>query len=248
MLAVNQSAAVWQIWVLGLIELLINKALESDLQAAQLIHPYIGRVVRIKTEDPHCVIFVILAQSGIQLYHQFDGGVDVRAEVSAKLLAGFLLGAETKETILSHIQVIGDFEVVQKFFFLLDRLQLSKSLVGILQEFFPRQYKKNDMIKALIANDVSLLETIHALPEWFGVVSKEMQLSRKTQEMFVDTLQEVKQLLHQQKKKKVKIRLLGVFLLIFSVVFMVAELSQWKLLISQATVFLFSLGWLLLLL
>jgi hypothetical protein len=246
MLVVDQNTDVWQVGVLAFIEHAINAAIKKHPDALYWLEPYIGSVIRVKTEAPHYVVFIVLSKTGVQLYHQFDGGVDVRACVPAKILLGFFLGLETRLELLNHFEVLGDRLIFDQFFFLLEQIHIESFVQGFLSHLFGQnilgEKKKQEIMRRLLADDLSWMHQMQALPQWFQQWSQEQKNLRETQQMLAETLAEMKLLLGVQKKERARLRILGGFLLFAAVLFGVSEFAHWQMPITHSTLLLFSIG------
>lgn len=250
MLVVDQNTDVWQIGVLAFIELAINAAIKKHPQALYWLEPHVGSVIRVKTEEPHYVVFIVLSKNGVQLYHQFDGGVDVRACIPAKVLLGFFLGTETRLELLNHFEVLGDRSIFDQFFFLLEQIHLESFIQGFLSHILGQgisqsvfsQSKKQEMMRRLLADEIPWMHHMQAFPQWFQQWSEEQQNIRKTQQVLAETLTEMKLLLSTQKKERTKLRFLGGFLLLAALLLGVSEFAHWEIPITHGTLLLFAVG------
>lgn len=153
--------------VTELMESAINLALGNDPKALEQLSDHTGKVIRVKTVDPHAVFYLTIAEAGIQLAMHHEDMVNARVRLPATLLARLLVGGQSwgGDSVLSEVRVAGDEQLLRDVLAVAIDFNLWHVTKKIVQRWLPEFQSFEDLLRLLREQDPAWLARLEHLPQ-----------------------------------------------------------------------------------
>ena len=196
--------------MLGALETLINQALEHDPRGPERLGRLHGTAIRIRTEQPMMVIYILIYEDGVELHPEYEGPVDVRIRGPLGALLQWLLSPNAALPEGDRIRILGPEDRIS----LLSAAVSEFSLWGVARNWLDEHVRLNELLGILRREDPRWLERLQNLPEEVGAIGDELGRQRLLQEDILGELQALRSGLHRQRQLDLLAILLGVGLLL----------------------------------
>jgi hypothetical protein len=103
----EEQRSLTRFLALGALETVLNQALALESQAAARLSSLHGTVIRVRLERPATSIYLLLAEDGIEVLHDYEGSVDIRIRTSLGALVQWLLAPGQPQDDNDRIRISG---------------------------------------------------------------------------------------------------------------------------------------------
>lgn len=195
-MSAEQPESMTGMLVTELMESAINLALTNDLKALEQLADHTGKVVRVKTVDPHAVFYLTVCESGIQLTMHHEDMVNARVRLPAALLARLLVGglAWGGDNIAGEARVAGDEQLLRDLLAVAVDFNLWHVSKKIVQRWLPEFQSFEDLLRLLREQDPAWLARLEHLPQ---LTNETVQAVREMRVLQQAQLEEIKLLRNQ---------------------------------------------------
>ncbi len=197
----KSSESMTPLFMTGLFEAAINKALSLDPLAVQSIAIHAGKVLRIKTQAPQLSVYLVFCQDGVQILSHFDGVVDARVQASARQFLLLILGqTDIATTWPALIKVSGDQQWVLELAKLATQLNLWHWLLLLLNEYLPVPLERLDVTQLQQVSGLNWVEHLQQLSHHVGEALQEIRQQNHAQSQLLAELIKMRCAMAQKEK------------------------------------------------
>jgi hypothetical protein len=186
-MSAEQAESVAGLLIVELLESAINLALAGNREALARLMPHTGKVVRVKTLDPHAVFYLTLCEDGVALATHHEERVDARIRLPAGDLARLFIrgpGAAIDMEGRQALRFVGDEELLADLFEVAIEFDLWHLTRQIVQQWLPEFRSFDDLLRFLRDQDPAWMARLEHLPQltheaWQSI--KELQVLQQRQ-------------------------------------------------------------------
>ena len=166
-MSAEQPESMTGMLVTELMESAINLALSNDPKALEQLADHTGKVVRIKTVDPHAVFYLTVCETGIQLALHHEDMVNARVRLPSALLVRLLVGGQTwgGDNLDGEVRVAGDEALLRDLLLVAVDFNLWHVTKKIVQRWVPEFQSFEDLLRLLREQDPAWLARLEHLPQ-----------------------------------------------------------------------------------
>lgn len=183
----DEQPSVTRFLVLGALETLLNQMLDLSPGARERLTELHGTVIRVRTERPMLVIYLLVYEDGIEVIQDFEGHIDVRIRAPLGALIQWLLTPSSTRADEDGIRILGPDELVMR----LSDAMAEFSLWEGMRQWLEQHVRIDQLLSTLRREDPQWLERLQSLPAQFQEMTRELARQRLLQE---DILQEIRAL------------------------------------------------------
>ncbi len=191
----QHSSSVTRFLVLGALETLINQAIEHEPRARDRLQRLHGTAIRVRTERPHMVLYVLVYEDGVEVLPDFEGYVHVRVRGTLGAVLQWVLSPNAPLPEEDRIRILGPEDRIA----LLNAAISEFSLWGVVRNWLDDHVRLNDLLTLLRREDPQWLSRLQGLPEKMDGLAIELARQRLLQE---DILGELHQLRHEMRRAR----------------------------------------------
>lgn len=201
-MSTEQPESMAGMLVTELMESAINLALTNDPQALEQLADHTGKVIRIKTIDPHAVFYLTVCDSGIQLAMHHEDMVNARVRLPAALLARLLVGGQSLggDNLVNDVRVAGDEQLLRDLLAVAVDFNLWQVSKKIVQRWLPEFQSFEDLLRLLREQDPAWLARLEHLPQLTHETFQAVREMRTLQNEQLDELRRLRQQLDRDRR------------------------------------------------
>lgn len=192
----EEQGSVIRLLALGALEVAINQAIALEPRAQARLATLHGTVVRIRLEQPATSIYLLLAEDGVEILHDYEGSVDVRVRSSLGALLQWLLVPGEPLAEHEQIRVTGSEPRLAE---LTDALQMVDIWL-VLRRWFDQHVHLNDLLRLLRREDPAWLARLDDMGVQLGRIGEELGHQRLLQEEILDSLNGLKRSMRRERR------------------------------------------------
>lgn len=181
---------------LGALETALNQALALHGQAAQQLAALHGTVVRIRLEKPTTSIYLLLAEDGIEVLHDYEGHVDIRIRAQLGALLYWLMSANAKLSEGDQVRISGSEPQLSTLLAALADFDLW----GALRSWFDNHLRLEDMLALLRREDPRWLNQLEQVSSKVEQMAMELGRQRLLQEEVLDAVNKLTQGMRRERR------------------------------------------------
>lgn len=192
-MSTEQPESMTGMLVTELMESAINLALTNDPKALEQLADHTGKVVRVKTVDPHAVFYLTVCETGVQLAMHHEDMVNARVRLPAALLARLLVGGQAwgGDNLVGEVRIAGDEPLLRDLLAVAVDFNLWHVSKKIVQRWLPEFQSFEDLLRLLREQDPAWLARLEHLPQ---LTHETVQAVREMHTLQIAQLDEIKQL------------------------------------------------------
>lgn len=192
----EQHGSIIRLLALGALETAINQAIALEPGAQARLAGLHGTVVRIRLEQPTTSIYLLLAEDGVEILHDYEGSVDVRVRSSLGALLQWLLVPGEPLQEHEQIRVSGSEPQLSELFGALQTVDLWH----VLRHWFDQHVRLDDMLRLLRREDPAWLARLEHIGLQVDLIGDELGRQRLLQEEILDSLSGLKRSLRRERR------------------------------------------------
>lgn len=195
-MSAEQPESMAGMLVTELMESAINLAMANDPKALEQLSDHTGKVIRVKTVDPHAVFYLTIAETGIQLAMHHEDMVNARVRLPSALLARLLVGGQSwgGDNLLSEVRVAGDEQLLRDVLSVAVDFNLWHVTKKIVQRWLPEFQSFEDLLRLLRDQDPAWLARLEHLPQ---LTHETFQAVREMRALQSEQIEELRRLRRQ---------------------------------------------------
>ncbi len=148
------------------VESAVNIALAYEPLAQERLRDHLGRVLRVKTNNPDWIFFVAVCDDGIQLFSRYEEMVDARITLPASLITQAILGNERKSVLeMEEVRCGGDVEFIEDILAIAQQFSLWALVKRVINNWVPEMEGLKGMVEVLKKNDPAWIVRLEHLPQ-----------------------------------------------------------------------------------
>lgn len=196
--------------VLGTLETLVNQALAREPRARERLRTLHGTAIRIRTERPMAILYLLIYEDGIEILPEFEGYVHIRIRGSMGAMLQWLLAPNAELPQEDQVRILGPEDRIA----LVNEAISEFSLWSVLRNWLDDHVRLNDLLSLLRREDPSWLARLQGLPEQVGELANELGRQRLMQEEILEELRSLKTGLRRERRLDAACLMLGLMLLV----------------------------------
>ena len=185
----NHSSSVTRFLMLGALETLINQAIAHEPRARDRLQRLHGTAVRVRTERPHAVLYLLIYEDGVEVLPDFDGYVHVRIRGTLGAMLQWALSPNAPLPEADQIRILGPEDRIA----VLATTVSEFSLWSIVRNWLDDHVRLNDLLAVLRREDPQWLGRLQGLPQQVDALATEVAHQRLLQEEVLAELLLLKQ-------------------------------------------------------
>ena len=196
--------------VLGTLETLVNQALAHEPRARERLRTLHGTAIRVRTERPMAIVYVLIYEDGIEILPEFEGYVHIRIRGSLGAIMQWLLSPNAPLPEEDQVRILGPD----------DRITLATDIISefslwsVVRNWLDDHVRLNDLLGLLRREDPRWLAKLQGLPEQVGELANELGRQRLIQEDILNELRGLKSGLRRERRMDAACLTLGLLLLL----------------------------------
>lgn len=192
----EQPESMTGMLVTELMESAINLALSSDPKALEQLADHTGKVIRVKTVDPHAVFYLSVCETGIQLAMHHEDMVNARVRLPAAVLARLLVGGQAwgGDNLLNEVRFAGEDALLRDLLAIAVDFNLWNVSKKIVQRWLPEFQSFEDLLRLIREQDPAWMARLEHLPQ---LTHETFQAVREMRAMQSEQLEELRHLRSQ---------------------------------------------------
>lgn len=166
-MSTEQPESMAGMLVTELMETAINLALENDPKALEQLADHTGKVIRVKTLEPHAIFYLTVCDHGVQLATHHEDMVNARVRLPSALLARLLVGGQSLggDNLLGEVRVSGDEQLLRDLLAIAIDFNLWHLTKKFVQRWLPEFQSFEDLLRLLREQDPAWLARLEHLPQ-----------------------------------------------------------------------------------
>lgn len=206
-----QTGRFSQIILIGGLEALLNQAMRTASAEPSLLHALNGTVVRIRSERPRAVLYVLIYEDGLELLSEYEGHTDihVRAPLGTMLYWLFTGSHDTAQDD-EQIRINGDAEKIASLAQLVDTF----NLWTIVRQWLDDHVRLRELLDMLRREDPIWLEKLASVPKQVGALTEKIVAQYQLQQQILDELHTVRDEFHRSRHLDAALVIVGFSLII----------------------------------
>ncbi|CBL46766.1 Hypothetical protein HDN1F_31830 [gamma proteobacterium HdN1] len=202
--------------VTELLEYAVNLALHRDEAAVRRLVHQAGKVVRIKTVEPHSVFYLSVTETGVALSTHHEDIVHARVRLPTTLLARLLVGGEGLggEGLFSEVRVAGDEKLLQELLAIAVEFNLWSVVKRSVQQWLPEFQSIEDLLRLLRDQDPAWLARLEHLPQMTHEAILAVKDLRAMQMEQLEALREMRLQMERDRRKVQVSTVLGLIMVV----------------------------------
>ena len=180
----EQQQSLTRLLALGALETVLNQALALEGQSADRLAALHGTVVRIRLERPATSIYMLLAEDGIEILHDYEGSVDIRIRTSVGALLHWLMAPGAIAADDDQIRITGNEPQLSQLLGAMAEFDLW----GALRSWFDDHLRLEDLLALLRREDPRWFARLEQVSERVEQIAAELGRQRLLQEEVLDAL------------------------------------------------------------
>lgn len=192
----EQQQSVTRFLALGALETVLNQALALHGQSADRLAALHGTVVRIRLEKPATSIYLLLAEDGIEVLHDYEGHVDIRVRAQLGALLYWLMspGAAFEEE--DQVRFSGSEPQLSVLLAALAEFDLWSALRG----WFDNHLHVEDILALLRREDPRWLNQLEQVSTRVEQIATELGRQRLLQEEVLDAVNQLTRSMRRERR------------------------------------------------
>ena len=215
-----QSGSFSQLVLLGGLESLLNQTLTGSPRGREQLAALHGTAIRIRTERPHGVFYLLIYEDGLELLGDYEGGVDIRVRGSLGKISHWLLNGGDDNSG-DTIRISGDEARIEALAALVEQF----SLWPLLRNWLDDHVRLKELLGILRREDPAWLERLAGLPQQVGELADQVAQQQLLQEDLLSELRSLRQELRNARRYDLGVVILGTLLIVLS---LLKALGQWQ--------------------
>lgn len=166
-MSAEQPESMAGLLVMELMEYAVNLALSSDPKALEQLADHTGKVIRVKTLDPHAIFYLTVCDSGVQLSTHHEDMVNARMRLPTALLARLLVGGQALggDNAFAEVRVAGDEQLLRDLLAVAIDFNLWHVTKRIVQRWLPEFQSLEDLLRLIRDQDPGWMARLEHLPQ-----------------------------------------------------------------------------------
>ena len=206
----QEQPSITRFLVHGTLETLINQALAHEPKAADRLRALHGTAIRVRTERPMAILYLLIYEDGIEVLPEYEGYVHIRVRGAMGALLQWLLAPNTTLPDEDQVRILGPEDRIH----MISEAVSEFSLWGVTRNWLDDHVRLNDLLSLLRKEDPGWLARLQGLPEEVGQLANELGRQRLLQEEILDELRGLKRGLRRERRLDAACLILGMLLLL----------------------------------
>ena len=206
-----QTGSFPQLIVLGGLESALNQALTGNQPGRDRLAALHGTVVRIRTERPLWVLYVLIYEDGVELLTDYEGNVDIRVRGPLGAMVHWLFASEPL-TDHESLRVTGSDRQIAQLTDLIENF----SLWPLVRNWLDDHVRLKELLDLLRREDPVWLEKLATLPQQVGELAEQVARQQLIQEDILEELRHLRGELRRARKLDQFFTLTGTLLILLS--------------------------------
>ncbi|MFN3714224.1 MAG: SCP2 sterol-binding domain-containing protein [Alcanivoracaceae bacterium] len=180
----EEQRSLTRFLALGALETVLNQALALESQAATRLSALHGTVIRVRLERPATSIYLLLAEDGIEVLHDYEGSVDIRIRTSLGALVQWLLAPGQAQDDDDRIRISGR----EPQLGILLAAVAEFDLWSALRRWLDEHVRLEDVLALLRREDPRWLGRLEQVCGQVDLIAEELGRQRLLQEEILDAM------------------------------------------------------------
>ncbi|MDF1629409.1 MAG: SCP2 sterol-binding domain-containing protein [Alcanivoracaceae bacterium] len=180
----EQQQSLTRLLALGTLETVLNQAIALESQSAARLTALHGTVVRIRLEKPATSIYMLLAEDGIEILHDYEGSVDIRIRANLGALLHWLIAPGAIAADDEHIRITGNEPQLGQLLAAMAEFDLW----GALRSWVDNHLRLEDLVVLLRREDPRWFNRLEQVSDRVELIADELGRQRLLQEEVLDAL------------------------------------------------------------
>lgn len=181
---------------LGALETALNQALALHGQATEQLVALHGTVVRIRLEKPATSIYLLLAEDGVEVLHDYEGHVDIRIRAQLGALLYWLMSPSAELTEEDQVRISGSEPQLSILLAALAEFDLW----GALRNWFDNHLRLEDILTLLRREDPRWLNRLEQVATQVEQMASELGRQRLLQEEVLDAINQLTRSMRRERR------------------------------------------------
>lgn len=207
----SQTGNFPQLVALSGLEGLLNQTLTGTQEGRHRLKALHGTAIRIRSERPRWVLYLLLYDDGVELLTEYEGSVDIRVRGPMGAMVHWLfssqpLGEDTDLRVHGNEQAVNELGALIQHF----------SLWPLVRDWLDDHVRLKELLAVLRKEDPVWLEKLATLPQQVGDIAEQLAHQQLMQEDILDELRGLRGELHRARQLDLFFMLTGMVLIVLS--------------------------------